>query len=94
MRKDISKTIKIIDYIKLIIASVALIIIIGGFIYKYKELTYQIDVNIVISFMLGFYVMLTGLEIFLREKYKNIGMFLMLCSIIILSLNIIAISYK
>jgi len=48
MGKDVRNTKKMLDYIKLIISLVALVIIVGGLIYKSKGVIYPIDVNIVL----------------------------------------------
>lgn len=94
MIKSIKQIKKVLDYIKLIIVSAALMIIVGGLFYKYKGDMYPIDVNIVMSFMLACYVLLTGLDIYLVKENKNIGYFLVLCSLMIVILNIVAMAYR
>lgn len=76
-----------LDWARLILAMFAFVLIMGQFLYDYLDWIYPLNVNLIVTYLLAGYVMLTGLGMYLRKTNKTMGLFLMLCGLITMVVN-------
>ncbi len=89
MDKDVKRTKRILDMIRLVVAVMAVGFLIGALVYQRTDRVFPVDVNLVMGFMISIYVFCTGAEQYARNIRRNIAVFLMYCSFLILVINLI-----